>query len=293
MSVYDAASRIFAALLNDKPKSIKQESREWRLKKMAEDPAFAPGGWIVPGQVEPTTEQKAEPATIKQRKTAPKSMAVLSVFWSLRTTPRPEGETLDEHGTIWACTVLDRAFEEEIRQAHAPTIALGSGWAHGWTAIVAEPKRWQPARKAEARRRNLRKRLEKKFPLFADAFEAAEVAKRPHYYDAQAIEQGEDMAPPMQRVQISPRRRLPRLVRNKDQGIQLDLFAATIQQEERCAAPREMTEALDVQRHRRRHPELFSELPSHIIGLEDDLSGLQDTPIWIDSPGLHLSTVNR
>jgi hypothetical protein len=40
--------------------------------------------------------------------------------------------------------------------------------------------------KARVRRSNLRKRIEKKFPLFADLFIAAELAARPEYYEARA-----------------------------------------------------------------------------------------------------------
>lgn len=62
----------------------------------------------------------------------------------------------------------------------------GSGWSVGWEMIEQRPvKRWSQAAKAKVRQSNLRKRIEKKFPLFAAEFIAAELAARPSYYEAQ------------------------------------------------------------------------------------------------------------
>lgn len=59
----------------------------------------------------------------------------------------------------------------------------GSGWSVGWERIDQVPvKRWSPEAKARVRQRNLRARMEKKFPLFADGFIAAELAARPDYF---------------------------------------------------------------------------------------------------------------
>lgn len=61
----------------------------------------------------------------------------------------------------------------------------GSGWSVGWEMIEQRPvKRWSPEAKARVRQSNLRKRMEKKFPLFADQFIAAELAARPDYFEA-------------------------------------------------------------------------------------------------------------
>lgn len=63
--------------------------------------------------------------------------------------------------------------------------APGSGWTIGWECIEQRPvRRWSQAAKAKVRKGNLRRRLEKKFPLFAEDFIAAEMAARPHYYEA-------------------------------------------------------------------------------------------------------------
>jgi len=73
----------------------------------------------------------------------------------------------------------------EIQQASAPgtEFAPGSGWTIGWECIEQRPlRRWSKEARARARQRNLRRRIEKKFPLFAEDFIAAEIARRPEYF---------------------------------------------------------------------------------------------------------------
>ncbi len=66
-----------------------------------------------------------------------------------------------------------------------PEYAPGTGWTIGWECIEQRPiRRWGQAAKAKVRQSNLRKRIEKKFPLFAADFIAAELASRPAYYEA-------------------------------------------------------------------------------------------------------------
>ncbi|MDF2143235.1 hypothetical protein [Paenirhodobacter sp. CAU 1674] len=61
--------------------------------------------------------------------------------------------------------------------------APGSGWTIGWECIEQRQiKRWSKDARARVRQKNLRRRLEKKFPLFAEDFFAAEVASRPRYF---------------------------------------------------------------------------------------------------------------
>lgn len=63
----------------------------------------------------------------------------------------------------------------------------GSGWSVGWEMIEQRPiRRWSPEAKAKVRKSNLRRRMEKKFPLFADQFIAAELSARPDYFEARA-----------------------------------------------------------------------------------------------------------
>ena len=62
----------------------------------------------------------------------------------------------------------------------------GSGWVICWDMIDQAPvRRWSQEAKARVRQRNLRKRTERKFPLFAETFIADELAKRPDYYSAE------------------------------------------------------------------------------------------------------------
>ncbi len=59
----------------------------------------------------------------------------------------------------------------------------GAGYSIGWELVTQQPiRRWSTEAKAKARRRNLRKRLDKKVPLFADMFEQEELARRPDYF---------------------------------------------------------------------------------------------------------------
>lgn len=61
----------------------------------------------------------------------------------------------------------------------------GEGYCIRWECIEQRPiKRWSQAAKAKVRQANLRRRIEKKFPLFAEVFIAAELASRPQYYEA-------------------------------------------------------------------------------------------------------------
>lgn len=63
----------------------------------------------------------------------------------------------------------------------------GSGWSVGWESIDQKPiKRWSPEAKSRVRKANLRRRLERKYPLFAEDFIAAEIAARREYYEASA-----------------------------------------------------------------------------------------------------------
>lgn len=62
--------------------------------------------------------------------------------------------------------------------------APGTGWTIGWERIDQRPiHRWSQEARARVRQRNLRARIEEKFPLFAEDFIAAELAARPSYYE--------------------------------------------------------------------------------------------------------------
>ena len=70
---------------------------------------------------------------------------------------------------------------EEIMEIFVP----GSGYSIGWELVTQKPiRRWSREAKARARVRNLQRRMEKRFPLFAEMFTQAELAHRPNYYAA-------------------------------------------------------------------------------------------------------------
>ncbi|QIN81074.1 hypothetical protein GBA65_21800 (plasmid) [Rubrobacter marinus] len=61
---------------------------------------------------------------------------------------------------------------------------LGSGWSH-CVGFVEPPRRELPlASKQSIRRKRLKARLEKKYPLFADLFYAEALREKPEYYGA-------------------------------------------------------------------------------------------------------------
>lgn len=117
------------------------------------------------------------------------TQALVSVFWANpNTMPPSESDTLPDGRSLWLCTVLDRWVEREIIFQYAPRVRPGSGWSHGWSPLLDPPQRWSGKRKADARRRNLRKRLEKTVPLFAGQFEEQELRRRPDYFDPDSID---------------------------------------------------------------------------------------------------------
>lgn len=70
----------------------------------------------------------------------------------------------------------------EIMQLWKP----GEGYAICWELVTQRPiRRWSREAKSKARIRNLRRRMEKKFPLFAEAFIQEELSRRPQYYAAE------------------------------------------------------------------------------------------------------------
>lgn len=59
----------------------------------------------------------------------------------------------------------------------------GDGWALCWELVSQKPiRRWSQEARARVRQQNLRRRMEKKFPLFAEDFIVAEIASRPDYF---------------------------------------------------------------------------------------------------------------
>ena len=74
-------------------------------------------------------------------------------------------------GTIPEVTELERQYPP------------GTGYAWHWSLAHIKPRRkWSKKAKGRQRRRNLKKRLQKKIPLFWQDQYRAELAKRPEYY---------------------------------------------------------------------------------------------------------------
>lgn len=112
---------------------------------------------------------------------APKAKWRCTLAWRMGPKPPPEGMP-----RVLKAVLCDTAHPVP-GEIHAAWLEMGpgSGWSIGWEMIEQRPvKRWSPAAKAKVRQGNLRKRIEKKFPLFADQFIAAELAARPDYYEA-------------------------------------------------------------------------------------------------------------
>ncbi len=180
MTVVERAQAEFAQLIASQGL---QHLDDWHVdfvgRQRQADTAFLPGGYLadieplpaVPAPVKTKMSRRSNPKKVSRPaagKTAVPRRSSLSVSWRNRYTTPPAGtDVLEDGRTIWACTVLDRAFENEIRAVYAPDFAPGSGWSSGWSAINPAPARWSGVRKAQMRRRNLRARLDKRVPLLA------------------------------------------------------------------------------------------------------------------------------
>lgn len=105
------------------------------------------------------------------------------LFWGNPYTSPPDGMP-----RIAMAVLCDQShpIPDEIEQKCKPGTEYGpgSGWTIGWECIEQRPvRRWSQEARARVRQRNLRHRIEKKFPLFAQDFIAAEMAARPSYYE--------------------------------------------------------------------------------------------------------------
>ena len=103
------------------------------------------------------------------------------LFWGNPRTEPPHGQPriimaiLCEKPHPIPDAILEKMREDEYKP--------GSGWSIGWECIEQRPiKRWSPEARARVRQNNLRRRMEKKYPLFAEDFIAAEMNKRPRYF---------------------------------------------------------------------------------------------------------------
>lgn len=104
-------------------------------------------------------------------------LARYSLAWRLPHQPCPGP-------TVLAEMIVPRGARcpSEIEALWRP----GEGYAICWELVSQKPpRRWSAEAKARARRRNLRRRLERRYPLFAEMFIAEELARRPSYFGGQ------------------------------------------------------------------------------------------------------------
>lgn len=101
---------------------------------------------------------------------------IVSVSWGNSHSSPPSGLPR----TIWQLAVP--SFDKDYAMAYAPDVIPGVGWVIGISFQQADGPRWSEEAKGRVRRRNLEKRLERKAPLFAKLWFAAEVAARPDYF---------------------------------------------------------------------------------------------------------------
>ncbi|MBB2158101.1 theronine dehydrogenase [Gluconacetobacter diazotrophicus] len=101
-------------------------------------------------------------------------MARWSLAWRNPHVPPPGPRVLAA-----ALVVAGEDCPAEVMEKWVP----GAGYAITWQLVSQKPiRRWSPEARAKVRRSNLRRRMEKNFPLFAELFIAAELAARPEYF---------------------------------------------------------------------------------------------------------------
>lgn len=106
---------------------------------------------------------------------------VYRLEWHSPYTDPPEGRprVLAEH-TIPDWRTSDKQCPAWLDKMHWANRGYCISWTSYWRN---KPDRsWSKARKGEARRRNLRKRIEAKWPMFAEMMIAEEMARYPSYY---------------------------------------------------------------------------------------------------------------
>lgn len=112
----------------------------------------------------------------------------ISLFWHSPYTNPPEG-----HPRV----LLDKVMRESAyRNATDPDVARlkeihkpGGGYSWGIAPVKKQKGLpWTKRRKANTRKRNLRKRIEKKYPLFFDQMYAEALARSPEYYQGETVE---------------------------------------------------------------------------------------------------------
>jgi hypothetical protein len=99
------------------------------------------------------------------------------VMWGLPHQEPPDGQprVLCEVGAD------NRECPREITELKE-ALGYGSGWVIAFDMTPVKRKRWSLEAKQRVRRKRLRARLEKRYPMFADEFEQEAYKRKPEYY---------------------------------------------------------------------------------------------------------------
>ncbi|HEV2651694.1 MAG TPA: hypothetical protein VGU69_10580 [Rhizomicrobium sp.] len=108
----------------------------------------------------------------------------VEVAWGNPHTSPPEGADRIK----WSFCLPNHANYGAVMAEHAPAVIPGSGWCIRVGGYTPPRTQWSEETKGRVRRGNLRKRLDKAVPLFADIFFAEEVERRAAYFAGKPYE---------------------------------------------------------------------------------------------------------
>jgi hypothetical protein len=127
------------------------------------------------------------------------SRTTVSVSWGNPYTSPPG----DLPRQAWGfCYPSDDWNGRAFAEAHGPDVEPGLGWS--WSISIETPPhtKWSEEAKGRVRRRNLRKRLEAKVPLFADLLFKEQLEARPDYFAGKPY--GQVSAVTVEAAQVNP-----------------------------------------------------------------------------------------
>lgn len=105
---------------------------------------------------------------------------ILSIQWGTPYTEPPDGQprVIAEYFVLHA----DYCGKTPPEITNFPGYKIGCGWSQCHTCLMELPTEWSNERKAINRQQCLRRRLEKKIPMFADNVFAEVLKSKPAYY---------------------------------------------------------------------------------------------------------------
>lgn len=127
--------------------------------------------------------------------------AVWSLRWGNPYTSPPDGRGVIKELYFPLGHRHLRVCPPEILKAHVP----GSGYGIYWSAVSAIPKKLPQDKLASVRQKRLRRRMEEKYPLFAEQFIDEEMQKRPEFYAGlpnEHLEQARDAVETLERLRL-------------------------------------------------------------------------------------------